>query len=307
MRKVEARKYIEAGSLLLQELVNHATMAFQRCQADAPKSAPSEHLPILANYYHIIEMTDGIEVLISQSCTVPAIPLLRSSFEAMLSVDYLLESDYQKRAFAWLVCYIHERLRSYKILDTSSQEGKEFESNFKDDIVGAYDNLPTLSHIGKAINNLESLLKKDEFNLANIEYLRLKEKKRRKPEWHSLYNGPNTIRELAKHLKRGAEYDLIYRYWASVSHAADLSHFLARQKDGSPGFYPLRNDNVMVDVIGYASTFMLHSTRMMLNKFRPGEKESIQRWYLGNVRENYLKFMNEVTIKKTELQNREEC
>ena len=42
-----------------------------------------------------MEMTDGIEVLISQACVVPAIPLLRSSFEALISMEYILEKEEQ--------------------------------------------------------------------------------------------------------------------------------------------------------------------------------------------------------------------
>ena len=35
------------------------------------------------------------------------VPLLRSSFEAVLALEYILESDYRQRSLAWLVSYIH--------------------------------------------------------------------------------------------------------------------------------------------------------------------------------------------------------
>ncbi|MCA1554180.1 MAG: DUF5677 domain-containing protein [Chloroflexi bacterium] len=75
-------------------------------------------------YLHIIEMTDGIEALIAESCPIPAIPLVRSSFEARLSIEYILKADYQRRSLAWLLVYAHYRLNGYESLDPSTDRGQ---------------------------------------------------------------------------------------------------------------------------------------------------------------------------------------
>ena len=100
----------------MQEAINYATNAFQRCQ-ESSKGAPDEDLPVLVSYLHIIEITDGIENLITNSCSGPIIPLLRSEFEAMITIDYILEADYSHRAFAWLVGYVYQRLSQYELFD----------------------------------------------------------------------------------------------------------------------------------------------------------------------------------------------
>ncbi len=106
IRKAEAREIINIASPLLQEEINYATNAFQRCQESAKNVVPDEHVPVLASYHHVIGMIDGIEVLISQSCIVPAVPLLRSAFEALLAIDYILEKDYHLRFFpGWYVMF----------------------------------------------------------------------------------------------------------------------------------------------------------------------------------------------------------
>src|SRR4030042_254458 len=60
------------------------------------------------------------------SCVNPAVPLVRSSFEAVLAMEYILEADYRRRAFAWMVGYAHARLHSYERFDPSTTKGKGF-------------------------------------------------------------------------------------------------------------------------------------------------------------------------------------
>jgi hypothetical protein len=134
LSEVEAKEFIDIASSLLQELVNYGTNALVRC-ATSVSGKVDEDIAILALYRHIIEMTDGIEVLVSQSCAIPAIPLSRSSFEASLSMEYILEKDaeYIRRSLAWLVGYVHKRLDMYERFDPSTSKGQEFKRLFDQD------------------------------------------------------------------------------------------------------------------------------------------------------------------------------
>jgi hypothetical protein len=122
MSKVEAKNIIDVASPLLQELVNYGTNAYVRCGTSA-SGKENEDVAAIILYLQIVEMTDGIEALVSQSCPAPAIPLVRSSFEALLFLDYILELDYVRRSLSWLVGYVHNRLDSYALLDTSTIRG----------------------------------------------------------------------------------------------------------------------------------------------------------------------------------------
>jgi len=290
LRKIEAKEVIEIASPLLQEEVNYATHAFQRCQASST-GTKDEDLPLLVSYLHVIEMTDGVEVLISQSCPIPAIPLLRSSFEALLTIDYILEADYQRRAFAWLVCYVHERLNQYEMLDHSHPRGKEFSAALEADEISEYFKLPSFPNLAQAIQNLESLLiDNPNYQVADLEYQRLKS--RRKPNWYSLFGGPPDLRQLARHLNRGAQYDILYRHWSQISHAGDLSRFLTKTSEGSPAFKPLRNPEELKHISVMASSFILGATKKILGKFRAGEMASLGRWYVREARKRHVVLTN---------------
>ena len=83
-------------------------------------------------FLNIIETADGLEVLFSNSCSNSAIPLLRSLFEAVNSLEYILEKDFEKRSLSWLVCYLINRRKELEKFDISTQKGKDLEKAFSD-------------------------------------------------------------------------------------------------------------------------------------------------------------------------------
>jgi Family of unknown function (DUF5677) len=76
-------------------------------------------------YQQLIEQTDGIEVLFSASCVNAAVPLLRSAFETVLSLEYILVSErhVEQRSLAWTAAYLHRRIRKHEGLDASTAVG----------------------------------------------------------------------------------------------------------------------------------------------------------------------------------------
>lgn len=271
LSKVEAKPITEIASPLLQELVNYSTNALMRCTTSATGGV-DEDLAVLALYRHMIEMMDAIEVLISQSCAIPAIPLVRSSFEALLSVEYLLESDhdYVQRSLSWLVGYVHQRLDMYERLDSSTGKGEESKRSFDADETLSNVPLPPVEEVQKARARLQSLLAKPHLQPIKTEFKRHKGR----PNWYQLFNGPSNLRALAQHLNRGAQYDFLYRYWSRIIHAQDLLSFI---EDGR-----LRDPSQLKGVAMFASSFLLRATRLALQKFRPGE--DIAPWYKREVR-----------------------
>ena len=109
---------------LLQELVNYALWAFRRCETDAAATGQeNEHTAAFVLFRHIIEMCDGAEVLLSESCGTAAIPVVRAQFESSLSLSFLLQSDadYARRAFSWFCCYLHDAIMRRELLDPGTQ------------------------------------------------------------------------------------------------------------------------------------------------------------------------------------------
>ncbi len=120
--EADAKHLIDIAIPVLTELVDNSTWVYLRCIHAG--DATYEDLPSFVLYLHIIEMTDGIQVLLSHACCESAVPLLRSSFEAFLSLKYILQQDYRRRSLSWLYFDDMRKMKKIQQLDPESDRGK---------------------------------------------------------------------------------------------------------------------------------------------------------------------------------------
>lgn len=281
------RELREVAAPLLRELVNYSTNLLARCATSTRGSIDVDLAP-MALYRHVIEVTDGIEVLISQSCATPAIPLVRSSFEAVLSLEYILEepTKYEQRSLSWLVGYIHKRIDSYERLDPATQKGKEFKKDFEADKFVSKVQLPSVDAARKAKTNLLAMLSKPHISYVEVEYNQYKGN----VYWCRLFGGPSNIQQLAQQLKRGSQYDILYRQWSRLAHAQDLIPYMDRTTAGESAIKRLRQPGEIKEIASFSATFILDAINLMVKSYRRGE--DIKDWYINSVRDRYLAITN---------------
>jgi hypothetical protein len=283
----QAQDVLSIATPLFQELVNYGSNALIRC-ATSSRGNENEDLAPLALYRHILEMTDAFEVLIANSCAAPTVPILRSTFEALLSLEYILESEteYVLRSLSWLAGYVRKRIAMYESMLPTTQRGMEFIASVrKDKSIPDLLN-PPADDVEKAIGNLRILLNREQFADIQIEFDRLGSS----VNWYNLFGGPPNIQQLAYHLNRHAQYDFLYRQWSSVAHAHDFSPFLAVSSTGESGIRGIRDPGPIVEVSRFAATFMIEATRLLLRKFRPGE--SFAEYYMKEIRTPFMQLIS---------------
>ena len=158
----ESRDFIEKYSPYLQELINYSTNLFVRCNSSL-KGIKGTHLSAFSLYYHLIQMTDGIEILISKGCFVAAIPLLRSAYESDLSIEYMLKDDFELRSAAWWVENMLKRKKHYELQNPSTIVGKEFLNALSSDETTKYQNiqLPDEQKVQRQITDIDRHLSKE--------------------------------------------------------------------------------------------------------------------------------------------------
>jgi hypothetical protein len=270
---------------LLQEVVNFGTNAFIRCLTSVGEEE-NIHLAPLALYRQLLELTDGIEILVSNAAPSACFPLLRNSFEALLSLEFILEDSttYQTRSLSWLASYARDTIRVYSSLLPRTKEGEKFLDAIKEDKFVRNFPLPPEDEVSNAINNLTHLLTRDQFKAIVLEYTRHK----REPKWYALFGGPSKLRDLARHLRRTAQYDILYHGWSMSTHAQDFRPFLAPDETGQGAIQGLRNLSTTYEVTTFAVTFIIDATRLLINTLRPGENWSS--WYSREVKDAYSQF-----------------
>jgi hypothetical protein len=281
----EAREIIDLGSPLLRDLVDHATNTLQRC-VESARRQPNEDIAALMLYLTVIEMIDGVEGLVSKACAVPTIPLLRTSFEALLGLEYLFENQrtYQERSLSWLAANVIDDIDRLERFDSQTSAGEKFARALQNDgiLSGMTFSPAVVSEAQSQAQPLRSLLDSAQFHDVMAEYNRLAAK-RKHPNWYSLFAGPTNLRELAERLRRPAQYAFLYDQWSAVSHARDYRNKLKRMSNRDVRVRPLRNYKDLRALAAYGATFMLGATRRVLSHFRP--TEDIRPWYTREIRE----------------------
>jgi hypothetical protein len=227
----------------------------------------------------MIELTDAVEVLVSKSGATPAVPLLRSAFEALLSLEYILEDNahYTSRSLAWTVSYILERLDLYDRLDPATTKGQDFQAAAATDQVLSAIQLPAQSDLDQQRQAWRTVLQQPHLQPIADKL----QSYNGRPAWHRLNGGPRTIRELAHRLNREAQYFTIYASWSQFAHAQDAPSLFVKTQSGRPGLARLREPADVPRITPYAVRFMVEATGLLLGKFRPGE--NLLPWYRREV------------------------
>src|SRR5208337_1366013 len=119
------------------------------------------------------------------SAPTPARLQLRAMFEALLSLEHLVEADTVRRAHAYLVCDIADRIETYDQLDPSSAAGKAYRQSLASD--PDCSNVPVPEYDPSYAEKLKTVLAQPHYAEAWAEFQRLRSSGRRHPHWYEFY------------------------------------------------------------------------------------------------------------------------
>ncbi len=281
-----ARELIKLVSPVLRELINHGTHVFERCQtASDALGGVDEDIAPFTLYRTVLEMTDGVDELFKQSCSLASVPLIRTSFEATLAIDYINAKDSARRGLCWVYVDALERLRMYELIRGNPSD--EFQRAWKKEFGTDLTEPPDLE---RDIKNMESMLALPHLHDMAVEYKQNKAVTKRRPQWYALFGGPKNLRLLAEHVDRKAEYIWLYKQWSIVSHAGSASPFLASFSNGAPAFKGMRSPGDIPHLAQVAMLLMLRATKQILRRYR--SDEDIGPWYRREIEPGFNRIIN---------------
>jgi len=279
--KKEMKEVISIASPLLIEVVNYGTNLLARCH-DSSKAEPDVDIALISLYHHMLEMTDGIQVLISQGCCFPAIPLVRSSFEALVSIKYILqtEEDYKKRSLSWNWGYLNNRIELFGRLLSSEEKGRKFQVALKKE--RGKEKKDNIEKEAQAeIDQINYFLRRDLYKEVIEEATKTKKKK-----WHNLFIGPSSLEDMAEKVDKLSEYLTLYCLWSEISHAKDFRS-LTKTSGGITALERIRktDQSDLAGVSSFAIKFMKEASELVLGKFKQGEL--ITEWYAKEIQQGF--------------------
>ncbi len=268
--KLRAKAVIDRASPNLKEIVDYGCGVYAQCLHD--NGHQYIHKPALALYYHVLEMTDAIQILVENSSVEPVAPLMRSALEAVFSLEYLFQKDYEHRSLVWRYHYLRKNLRQY---DPEEQD-EEVQKYLKEQ--GNEMSLDAITELRKIRNRLES----DEF-----EDIHQKLKGKQVPNhWYSwvmdeIKKGPGSFKELAKNLDEKPVFPDFPRMHLPLYHVVYTTYSRKVHGDSYPYTKELRWARHMGHCVIRAAGLMRHAIGLMIVKFIPDRLEGFKAWYQG--------------------------
>jgi hypothetical protein len=238
-------------------------------RAAARNPAP-HNISVLMLTRHVIECIDGASVLVAKGCVSVCDLPMRSAFEAMLGVQYILKTDSKRRGLAYQVQHAHEqKINLHQRCDPNYDAGEAARQAMKDDLFASdiLDIIP-LGEIQRVAQGLERMLKEP------IEKAWKEAKKKKSDNWFSLFDGPPTIKLLAIQLKFGAFYEVLYRRWSRMTHAAGAFSNLGKGKDNRPAIRPIRHPEGIENVSNIAGAIGLFVANRLREVYAPLEQHT---------------------------------
>lgn len=279
---------------ILDELVNYGSIILASDLQKKDEVRGEESIAPIMLLRHALDLMDSISILVEKgSGDVPKV-LLRSLFETILGIEYILKGNSRNRSLAFFVSDIIRQVELIKKLNTSTAEGTALNEIINTEIGVDTQILSRSFDLDLALKNKLSVLEKEYLSPIYQEYLRLRNKKVRHPAWYQYFGGPTSIFQLAKLLNRQGEYTLLYSKWSGAVHGTDiyLGKITSTDVTGMVEIEQIRNFGDVQEVSKYSAIFSLRLLTLYVNARLPELKKSHSNWY------KTIKPKYEVLIKK---------
>lgn len=295
----ELEKILLRFSNLICELVNYGSHIIA-WDLEIKREGKDNNIPTLF-LRNIIELCDTQSILIRNSSIDPAKNLFRTLLENCFSLIYMIEENEKQRALSFMVVKTYEQINEYKKWISEEQLSvTNLKELNKDSIDYSYGKLVDNPEIIKTMNLKKSLLEKPEFKNTVIEYQRTKKKKGfYKGNWYSLYDGPSNFLELAKHLKKYAYYDFIYRKYSNNVHGTEVMKGMVASDSNNAQIIQIRDFENAQDLIVRILTLTLETYLIFINQRVPKKIVEFSNWY-GDYKKQFEELLKSkiITVNK---------
>lgn len=272
---------------LLRDLANYGSNLVARAYNSSEKDLPSiVACGVLLK--QVVAMIDAVYLLVTAGTVHAAFLPARAAFEASIYLDWLLFSDTQRKATAYVVSnYRDERLWIARVTK-GTVEAAIFDALSKSVGLDIHARRPTLAaDAAKRLSEINRILAQNDLAGMDKEFNQAKGQKRKyDPEWYQLC-GAKSIREVAKQVGRLIEYEYFYSKGSQVTHTASYKDHI-RITGRQVQFKPIRNLEEIDTLLNFIINISLRSFENTLKYYRPRELQAFRTKYINDWRKPFL-------------------
>lgn len=279
-----AKEHLANQIALLQDLANYGSNLVIRAFESSPQKM-AEIVVCGVLLKQVVSMIDAAEVLLSAGCGHAAFLPARTAFEASVYLDWILESESEKRATRYIVGnYRDERMWSSRVIPGTPEEPAFTKLTIGADLNAKQPNLA--QEAAEQLAEVNRILAQPELAAIDTEFSLAKGKKKNDPEWYQL-DGPKSIRQLADKVGRLPEYEFFYSKGSRVSHTGAYKDHI-RFSNNEVQFKPIRHLADVNMLLNYLVTIVMGTYKKVLTRYRPGEVTALMKKYMEDWRDPFI-------------------
>lgn len=255
------------------------------------KTSPEQkyhHATILLLMRHVVESVDGVSLLVAKGSVQNCGPLLRSAFEALAGILYILKADTERRALAYQVGHVHKKIKLYSKFIPTDDVGRNLRAELKDDPLISFFDKPEIEW-QKLIDNLKNTFAKPEYAPIEAEWDRVKKGKKgtgtKDPNWYALYGGPRDLRSLSLQIGKGSFYEILYRHWSDFAHAGSAFSNISKGSGIGVAVKPVRCPEGIEQACTFAHQICVETIAECLKAMASGEWPTFQQRIVKELRQ----------------------
>jgi hypothetical protein len=275
------RELLRQLALGLERTVNFGTHMLKWF---VDKDTPGRYRIVIAMLLRqYLELLDAVSILIHHCSAEPCKLLLRSMFEVLLYLEYMMQEDSENRANAYMVTYIHSLLKQYQEVNPTTPEGQERLRKLNTDQRFPINPLPVDPSWALGVQSLNEELALPSYAAAKEEYEKFKSRGVNNPRWYSLFGGPKNVEQLAARIRLSALYHSKYRMWSQPLHGTDvISNRIYPDESGRSHIVQLRFVGDIQSVCADAFLMSLDVVQTFLQCFLPEHGADYAEWWQTN-------------------------
>lgn len=281
--------YLNMLAEVIEEMVDYAEHIFTSLSNS--KWNESKYSPVFTTFMHFIDIADSIASLIRIGNRMTTNILLRSLFEAGLSLIYMIESPVEKGVIAYKVAYAHSALTEMRKSDKKEQAGKEF--------INKYEQFTGQKFQSKDFNSqaapLLNYLSKPTIKEVDQEYKKMK-KNSRTINWYSVFDGPVNLEKLAEKVEgMWPIYQFVYKEGSKDVHGSATLKNISFSEEES--FLPgVRNPSQIEQEGSFSISLIFKVYHHLTFNLEHQDHEALIQWYALNIKERHKLFVKDINF-----------
>jgi hypothetical protein len=282
---IDVNRHLRPWLDLIRDVTNYGTNLIPRCFSSSEKKF-KDVVVIGILLRQVVAMLDSVEILLSQGAPHPANLQMRALFEAYVYIEWILESDAEKKASYY---YVHN-LRRKRLWASRTQPGSPEAQEFAA-IMGKLNVQVTQEAIEAAkrqIQEIDRVLSDQKFVPIGQDFEKHR-KGKRDPAWYV----PLGEKSFAA-VTRAVHKEFLYVYYSlasEVTHTSTYDPHVSFAGD-KVMFEPIRYLKGFESVLRFSLSVALLTYMRILREYRPGELPAFGRKYKENWQKEFMNFLN---------------